>query len=112
MPRTRIRFTPMQLLRKLFDTSKRDVENLTPLVVAISEIEPEVAALSDDELRAKTPQFKELLAQGKTLDDIMPEAFAVVREVSKRTLGMRHFDVQMTGGMVLHQGRIAEMKTG
>ena len=102
----------MQFLRKLFDTSKRDVEAVMPMIDAINDVEAEVAELTDDELKAKTPYFKQLLADGKTLDDIMPEAFAVVREVSKRTLGMRHFDVQLVGGMVLHQGRISEMKTG
>jgi preprotein translocase subunit SecA len=102
----------MQFLRKLFDTSKRDVEALLPMVEAINEVEAEIAALSDDELKAKTPHFRKLLEDGAKLDDVMPEAFAVVREVSKRTLGMRHFDVQLVGGMVLHQGRIAEMKTG
>ena len=102
----------MEILRKFFDTSKRDVEALQPLVEAINELEAEIAALSDDELKAKTPRYKQLLAEGTPLDKIMPEAFAVVREVSKRTLGMRHFDVQLVGGMVLHQGRISEMKTG
>jgi len=83
-----------------------------PLVESMNDFEPEILALSDDELKAKTPYFKQLLAEGKTLEEIMPEAFAVVREVSKRTIGMRHFDVQLVGEMVLHQGRIAEMKTG
>ena len=102
----------MQFLRKLFDTSKKDVEALMPTVDRINALEEEVAAMSDDELRAMTPAFKERLANGATLDQIAPEAFAVVREVSKRLLHMRHFDVQLVGGMVLHQGRIAEMKTG
>lgn len=102
----------MQFLRKLFDTSKRDVENLMPLVEHINSLEPKISALSDEELRAKTPEFKSRLANGETLDDIAAEAFAVVREVSKRLLGMRQFDVQLIGGLVLHQGRIAEMKTG
>jgi len=102
----------MQFLRKLFDTSKKDVEALMPTVDSINALEEEVAAMSDDELRAMTPAFKERLANGATLDQIAPEAFAVVREVSKRLLHMRHFDVQLVGGLVLHQGRIAEMKTG
>ena len=102
----------MQFLRKLFDTSKRDVENLMPLVEQVNEYEPEFAALSDEELKAKTAYFRDKLANGATLSDIAGETAAVVREVSKRTLGMRHFDVQIVGGMVLHQGRIAEMRTG
>jgi len=69
-------------------------------------------ALSDEQLKAKTPEFKRRLSQGETLDDLLPEAFAVVREASRRVLGMRHFRVQLIGGVVLHQGRIAEMKTG
>ena len=102
----------MQFLRKLFDTSKKDVELLTPIVERINSLEAEIEALTDDQIKAKTPEFKERLANGESLDKILPEAFALVREVSKRTLGMRHFDVQMVGGAVLHQGRIAEMKTG
>ena len=102
----------MQFLRKLFDTSKRDVEALQPIVAKINEFEKIVEAMSDDELKDRTRVFRVALQQGKTLDDLLPEAFAVVREVSRRTLGMRHFDVQMLGGIVLHQGRIAEMKTG
>lgn len=102
----------MKFLRKFFDTSKKDVETLMPLVEVINGFEPAIEVLSDDELKAKTPEFKQRLADGETLDDIAPEAFAVVREVSRRLLNMRHFDVQMIGGLVLHQGRIAEMKTG
>jgi preprotein translocase subunit SecA len=102
----------MNFLRKLFDTSKKDIDSLMPLVNQINDLEPSIAALSDDQLKAKTPYFKEKLAGGATLDAISAEAFAVVREVSKRTLGMRHFDVQLVGGLVLHQGRISEMKTG
>jgi len=102
----------MNFLRKLFDTSKRDVESLEPTVEIINSMEPQMQALSDEELKAKTAYFKARLANGETLDAILPEVFAVVREVSRRLLGMRHFDVQLIGGMVLHQGRIAEMKTG
>jgi preprotein translocase subunit SecA len=102
----------MEFLRKLFDTSKKDVEALQPIVEQINSLEEEIEALSDDQLKAKTAEFRERLANGETLDSLMTEAFAVVREVSKRTLGMRHFDVQLVGGAVLHQGRIAEMKTG
>src|SRR5277367_6032828 len=81
-------------------------------VPQINALEPAIRALSDDALRAKTGEFKEKLAAGATLDDILPEAFAVVREAAVRTLDQRHFDVQLIGGMVLHDGKIAEMKTG
>jgi preprotein translocase subunit SecA len=102
----------MQFLRKLFDTSKRDVENLNPIIEQINGLEAEVSALTDEQLRAQAAVFKDRARGGEALDKLMPEVYAVVREVSKRTLGMRQFDVQMTGGAVLHQGRIAEMKTG
>ncbi len=102
----------MQFLRKLFDTSKRDVEGLQPIVEQINKIEPQITALNDEQLRAKGQEFKDRARGGENLDKLMPEVFAVAREVSKRTLGMRQFDVQMIGGAVLHQGRIAEMKTG
>lgn len=92
--------------------SEKEVKRVMPLVKKINELEPEIEKLSDKELQAKTPELKEKLANGQTLDDILPEAFAVAREVSKRVLGMRHFDVQLIGGIILHQGRIAEMKTG
>ena len=78
----------------------------------INGLEPAIATLSDDELRARTGWLKERLAKGETLDDVLPDAFATVREAAKRTLGQRHFDVQLMGGMVLHRGMIAEMKTG
>ena len=98
---------------KLFKSySEKEVKRIMPIVKKINELEPEMEKLSDEELKAKTPYFKEQLKVGKKLDDILPEAFAVVREASKRVLGMRHFDVQLIGGIVLHQGRIAEMKTG
>ncbi|MBR1802421.1 MAG: preprotein translocase subunit SecA [Clostridia bacterium] len=97
----------------LFKTySEKEVKRIKPLVDKINSLEPEIENLTDSELRAKTDYFKKELAEGKTLDDILPEAFAVVREASKRVLGMRHFDVQLIGGIILHQGRIAEMKTG
>src|SRR6516162_9727240 len=83
-----------------------------PIVSAINEIEPQLEAISDEELRARTQRFKEQLADGTELDDILVEAFATVREAAKRTLGQRHFDVQLMGGAVLHRGMIAEMKTG
>ena len=98
---------------KLFKTySEREVKKVMPIVKQINDLEPEMSKLSDAELTGKTEKFKEELKNGKTLDDILPEAFAVVREASKRVLGMRHFDVQLIGGIILHQGRIAEMKTG
>ena len=97
----------------LFKTySEKEVKRVKPLVAKINALEEEMGKLSDSELRGKTNYFKKQLADGKTLDDILPEAYAVVREASKRVLGMRHFDVQLIGGIILHQGRIAEMKTG
>ena len=92
--------------------SEREVKKVMPIVNKINELEETMAKLTDSELVGKTAEFKKQLAEGKTLDDILPEAFAVVREASKRVLGMRHFDVQLIGGIILHQGRIAEMKTG
>ena len=98
---------------KIFKTySEKEVKRVMPIVNKINSLEPEMEKLTDHELRGKTEYFKKQLADGKTLDDILPEAFAVVREASKRALGMRHFDVQLIGGIILHQGRIAEMKTG
>ena len=103
----------MGLFDKIFGTySEKEVKRIRPIVEKINNLEPEIEKLSDSELKAKTEYFKQELQNGKTLDDILPEAFAVVREASKRVLGMRHFDVQLIGGIVLHQGRIAEMKTG
>ena len=105
--------TKMSVLKKIFKSySQKEVKRVMPLVQKINNLEEEISKLSDNELRSKTPYFKEQLKNGKTLDDILPEAFAVVREASKRVLGMRHFDVQLIGGIILHQGRIAEMKTG
>lgn len=92
--------------------SEKEVKRVMPIVASINELEESISKLSDDELKNKTGEFKAKLAEGKTLDDILPEAFAVVREASKRVLGLRHFDVQLIGGIILHQGRIAEMKTG
>ena len=92
--------------------SEKEVKRVMPLIKKINELESEMEKLTDKELQAKTPELKEKLNNGKTLDDILPEAFAVAREASKRVLGMRHFDVQLIGGIILHQGRIAEMKTG
>ena len=101
------------LARGLFGTANdRVVKGFDKPVAKINALEPELAKLSDEQLRAKTTEFRERLAKGETLDDLLVEAFAVVREGAKRTLGQRHFDVQLKGGMVLHQGKIAEMKTG
>ena len=98
---------------KLFKTySEKEVKRVMPIVNQINELEESISKLTDTELRGKTDYFKKELENGKTLDDILPEAYAVVREASKRTLGLRHFDVQLIGGIILHQGRIAEMKTG
>jgi preprotein translocase subunit SecA len=101
------------LLTKIFGTENdRVLKKLQPLAAAASELEPRIQNLSDGDLRAKTAEFKEKLRQGAALDDILLESFAVVREVARRTVRMRHFDVQLIGGIVLHQGKISEMKTG
>ncbi len=101
------------LLTKIVGSrNERTLKRLRPIVETINAFEPQVAALSDEALRAKKEEFLGRLEQGATLDDILPEAFAVVREAGKRVLGMRHFDVQLIGGMVLHEGKIAEMRTG
>src|SRR5580693_5040715 len=101
------------VLAKIFGTrNEREVKAMRPVIAAINDLEPSMQALSDIDLAAKTIEFKEKLARGASLDDLMIEAFAVVRETSRRVLNMRHFDVQLIGGMVLHKGRIAEMKTG
>src|SRR5260221_7894253 len=101
------------LARKFFGSANdRRIKGYQPRVDAINALEPEIAALSDEALKARTAQFKQEIAAGKSLDDLLVPAFATVREAAKRTLGQRHFDVQMIGGMVLHEGDIAEMKTG
>lgn len=101
------------LVKKIFgDTNDRDVKRLMKTVDVINGLEPEFVALSDEALKAKTEEFRARIEKGETLEEILPEAFATVREASKRTLGMRHFDVQLIGGMALHEGRISEMKTG
>lgn len=103
----------MGLLEKIFGNySDKEIKKIIPIVDKIESYEPEYEKLSDDALKAKTEEFKERLEKGETLDDILPEAYAVVREGSKRVMGMRHFRVQLIGGIVLHQGRISEMKTG
>ncbi|MCK5807429.1 preprotein translocase subunit SecA [bacterium] len=99
--------------RKIFGTANdRYLKSIQHIVVQINDLEPTVVDLTDEELQAKTPEFRTRIEKGATLDELLPEAFAVVREASKRVLGMRHYDVQLIGGVVLHMGRIAEMKTG
>lgn len=100
------------LLKRILDSNEKEVKKFQKKVEVINSLEPEIEKLSDSQLKEKTNYLKGELSTGKSLDDIMPEAFAVVREVSERTIGLRHFDVQMIGGMVLNQGRIAEMRTG
>lgn len=108
-----LRYQNMSFLSKLFgDENQKYLDKISPNISLINAFEPELKTLSDDDLKAKTSQFKARLSDGETLDEILPEAFAVVREAAMRTLGLRHFDVQLLGGMILHQGRIAEMKTG
>ena len=101
------------ILKKVIGTkNERELKRIQSLVDRINELEAGISGLTDDQLRAKTAEFKNLLERGETLDDILPDAFAVVRETSKRVLGLRHFDVQLIGGIVLHEGTISEMKTG
>ena len=103
----------MSLISKIFGThSQHEVKRIIPVVDKIEALAPEYEKLSDEELKAKTPAFKERLANGETLDDILPEAYATVREAATRVLGMRHYRVQLIGGVILHQGRITEMRTG
>jgi len=103
----------LNALTKVFGSkNERELKRLQPMVERINAYEAEIQAMSDDQLRAQTPKFKTRIEQGESLDDLLPEAFATVREASLRTLKMRHFDVQLIGGMVLHEGKIAEMKTG
>ncbi|HEX2953410.1 MAG TPA: preprotein translocase subunit SecA, partial [Bacillota bacterium] len=98
--------------RNLWDTNFREINQLHPIIERINELEPDLLDLSDEELRGKTEEFKARYDQGETLDELLPEAFAVVREAAKRVLGQRHYDVQLMGGIILHDGKIAEMKTG
>ncbi|HEY5496781.1 MAG TPA: DEAD/DEAH box helicase, partial [Syntrophales bacterium] len=103
----------VSVLKKVFGTKNdRTIKELSVILDEISRLEPALTTLTDEELKAKTPQFKERLQNGASLDDILPEAFAVAREAARRTVQMRPFDAQIIGGIVLHQGRIAEMKTG
>ena len=103
----------MGLFTKLFGTrSEREIKKIKPILDKILSLEETYKALSDEELKAKTGEFKERLAAGASLDDILPEAFATIREAADRVLGLRPYPVQLLGGIILHQGRIAEMKTG
>ena len=100
-------------MKKIFgDYSSKEVKRIRPICDKVLALDEEYSALTDEQLQAKTPEFKERLAAGETLDDILPEAFAACREASKRVIGLKHFPVQIIGGIILHQGRIAEMKTG
>lgn len=102
-----------KLARTVFGSANdRFVKRQFKIVQQINALEPEIEKLNNDELKGKTDEFRRRLKEGETLDDILPEAFAVVREAAKRTLGQRHYDVQLIGGIVLHKGMIAEMKTG
>src|SRR6476469_3531417 len=96
----------------LGDPNARKLKKYQPIITEINLLEEEIQGLPDQELRGKTTEFKQRVEKGESLDDLLPEAFAVVREAGKRVLGMRHFDVQLLGGMILHDGQIAEMKTG
>ncbi|HAR85480.1 MAG TPA: preprotein translocase subunit SecA [Clostridium sp.] len=103
----------MKIFNKIFGTySEREIKRIMPIVKKVNSLEEIIEKLSDEELKQKTEEFKGRLKKGETLDDILPEAFAVVREASKRVLGLRHYDVQIIGGVVLHQGRVSEMRTG
>ena len=103
----------MSLVTKIFGThSERELKRITPLVDKIESLRPDMQALSDEQLKNKTEEFKKRLQAGETLDDILPEAYATVREAAKRVLNMEHYRVQLIGGIILHQGRIAEMRTG
>ena len=102
----------MAFLKTLFDGNERELVRLRKTVERVNALEPSVAVLSDDDLRGKTVEFRARLEAGETLDALLPEAFAVVREAGKRVLQMRHFDVQIMGGQALHEGNVAEMRTG
>ena len=102
----------LKFLKNMWDTNQKELNRIAPLVARINELEAEFVRLSDQELKNKTTEFKARVQKGESLDALLPEAFATVREAAKRTLGQRHYDVQLIGGIVLHQGKIAEMKTG
>ncbi|NWG03511.1 MAG: preprotein translocase subunit SecA, partial [Syntrophaceae bacterium] len=101
------------LIKKIVGSkNERELKRIQPLVEKINQLEATIHPLSDDQLQAKTSEFRERMEKGESLEEILPEAFAVVRETAKRTLGERHYDVQLIGGIVLHEGKIAEMATG
>ena len=103
----------MNIIEKIFGThSQRELKLITPIVDKIEALKPEIEQLSDEQLKAKTAEFKKRYADGETLDDLLPEAYAVVREAAKRAIGLEHYRVQLMGGIILHQGRIPEMRTG
>ena len=103
----------MNIIKKMFGThSERELKRIYATVDKIEALRPSMQALSDEELREKTREYKNRLEKGETLDQLLPEAFATVREAAKRVLGMEHYRVQLIGGIILHQGRIAEMRTG
>jgi len=102
----------MKLFSKIFGDNEREIKRYLPLVEQVNALEPDFEALSDDELRAKTDEFRQRLQDGETVDDLLPEAFAAVREAARRQVGQRPYDVQIIGGIILHQGKIAELKTG
>src|SRR4030042_41427 len=102
----------LKWLGSLVDSNEKELKRLQPIVDEINPLEPEFQKLSNAELRARTDKLKTRLKNGETLDDILPEAFAACREAARRTIGERHFDVQLMGGIALHQGKITEMKTG
>src|SRR3989344_5798960 len=102
----------MKILQKLFGSNERQIGKLQPIVDRINALEASMKKLADAELKSKTKEFKDRISKGETLDDLLPEAFALTREAARRVIGERHFDVQLLGGIVLHQGKIAEMKTG
>src|SRR3990167_403746 len=101
-----------ETIGKIFDSNEREINRLQPIATAVAAFEPEIKKLSDKKLKEQTVQFKKRLEDGESLDDILPEAYAVVREAFQRTLGIRPYDVQIIGGVILHQGKIAEMRTG
>src|SRR5215469_18888402 len=103
----------MGIFNKVFgDPNERELKRIRPIVARINDLEEQIKALSDDDLRGMTTEFKQELENGAELDDILPEAFATVREASRRVLGLRHYDEQLSGGVVLHEGKVAEMRTG
>ena len=101
------------LIKKIVGSkNERELKRIRPIIAQVNELESQIQSLSDDQLRARTGEFKDRVEKGAPLDEIIPEAFAVVREAARRTLGERHYDVQLIGGIVLHEGKIAEMATG